>query len=49
MGKTTRITIATTRPETIPADLAIAVNPNDERYADLIGRNVEICGFYYDF
>lgn len=30
--------IATTRPETIPGDTAIAVHPNDERYRDLIGR-----------
>ncbi|MDA0301369.1 MAG: valine--tRNA ligase [Chloroflexi bacterium] len=32
------IIIATTRPETIPADTAIAVNPEDDRYAHLIGR-----------
>lgn len=31
------ITIATTRPETIFADVAIAVNPTDERYQHLIG------------
>ena len=31
------IVIATTRPETIPADTAIAVNPEDVRYAHLIG------------
>ncbi len=36
------IEIATTRPETIPGDLAIAVNPNDERYKDIVGRNVKI-------
>lgn len=36
------IEIATTRPETIPGDLAIAVNPNDERYTDLIGEYVMI-------
>lgn len=34
------IEIATTRPETIPGDLAIAVNPEDERYKDLIGKYV---------
>ena len=34
------IVIATTRPETIPADSAIAVNPDDPRYAALIGRRV---------
>ncbi|MGN9164714.1 valine--tRNA ligase [Tissierellaceae bacterium HCP3S3_D8] len=32
------ITIATTRPETILGDLAIAVNPKDERYTDLVGK-----------
>ena len=32
------ITIATTRPETLFGDMAIAVNPNDERYKDLIGK-----------
>ncbi len=32
------ITIATTRPETILADAAVAVHPNDERYAHLTGR-----------
>ena len=32
------IVIATTRPETIPADTAIAVNPEDPRYAALIGQ-----------
>ena len=34
------IVIATTRPETILADVAIAVHPGDERFADLIGRRV---------
>jgi len=34
------ITIATTRPETIPGDVAIAVNPKDKRYKDLIGEIV---------
>ncbi len=32
------ITVATTRPETLFGDMAIAVNPNDERYKDLIGK-----------
>ena len=36
------ITIATVRPETILADVAIAVNPNDPRYADLIGELVVV-------
>jgi valyl-tRNA synthetase len=32
------LTIATTRPETIPGDTAVAVNPKDPRYASLIGK-----------
>ncbi len=38
--KSYSIICATTRPETIPGDTAIAVNPEDERYADLIGKTV---------
>jgi valyl-tRNA synthetase len=34
--------IATTRPETLFADTAVAVNPNDERYAHLIGKTAII-------
>jgi valyl-tRNA synthetase len=34
------ITIATVRPATILADVAVAVHPDDERYRDLIGREV---------
>ncbi|MCH5279613.1 MAG: valine--tRNA ligase [Christensenellaceae bacterium] len=34
------ITCATTRPETILGDTGIAVNPNDPRYADIIGKTV---------
>ncbi len=36
------LTIATTRPETMMGDTAIAVNPKDTRYVDLIGKNVLI-------
>src|SRR6202140_4754951 len=36
----TFITVATTRPETMLGDAAVAVHPNDERYRDLVGRNV---------
>jgi len=36
------IQIATTRPETIPADTAVAVNPEDERFTHLIGRRVRV-------
>lgn len=32
--------IATTRPETIPGDTAVAVHPEDERYAHLVGKKV---------
>ncbi|HBT20387.1 MAG TPA: valine--tRNA ligase [Peptococcaceae bacterium] len=32
------ITVATTRPETILGDTAVAVNPDDERYTDMIGK-----------
>src|SRR5205809_6974569 len=32
--------VATTRPETIMADTAVAVPPNDKRYADLVGKRV---------
>ncbi len=34
---------ATTRPETMFKDTAVAVNPNDDRYKDLIGQNVNLC------
>ena len=36
------IEIATTRPETLLGDTAIAVHPDDERYADLIGKMAEL-------
>src|SRR5436853_119391 len=36
------ITIATVRPATILADVAVAVHPEDERYRDLIGRDVVV-------
>lgn len=32
--------VATTRPETMLGDLAVAVNPDDERYKDIIGKTV---------
>jgi valyl-tRNA synthetase len=34
------LVIATTRPETMLGDVAVAVNPNDARYRDLVGRRV---------
>ena len=36
------ISVATTRPETMLADMAVAVNPSDERYAHLVGKNVRL-------
>jgi valyl-tRNA synthetase len=36
------LTIATTRPETIMADTAICINPNDERYTHLHGKKALI-------
>ncbi len=37
-----RLTIATTRPETMMGDTAVAVNPKDKRYSHLIGQAVQI-------
>ena len=37
-----KITIATTRPETMMGDTAVAVNPKDERYINLVGKKVHI-------
>src|SRR4051795_9664922 len=39
---TSSITIATVRPATILADIAVAVNPHDARYADAIGKEVVV-------
>ena len=39
-SETESITVATTRPETMLGDMAVAVHPEDERYRHLIGRNV---------
>ena len=36
------VEIATTRPETLLGDSALAVNPNDDRYKDLVGKMVEL-------
>src|SRR3989475_1597748 len=35
-----RVSVATTRPETMLGDTAVAVNPNDERYRDLVGATL---------
>ena len=37
-----RVTVATTRPETMLGDTAVAVHPDDERYKHLIGRQVRL-------
>ena len=39
-GSGRHVTVATTRPETYVGDTAVAVNPNDPRYSDAIGRTV---------
>ncbi|MBA3576815.1 MAG: valine--tRNA ligase [Sphingomonas sp.] len=36
------ISVATTRPETMLADMAVAVHPDDERYRDLVGKQVKL-------
>lgn len=36
------VVIATTRPETMLADVAVAVNPNDDRYKGLVGKNLRL-------
>jgi valyl-tRNA synthetase len=38
-GSDRALTVATVRPETMLADTAVAVNPRDERYRDLVGRH----------
>src|SRR5690554_775457 len=44
-GSNEKVTIATTRPETILGDTAICINPNDERFSHLKGKNaiVPLC------
>ncbi|MCF7849580.1 MAG: valine--tRNA ligase [Kiritimatiellales bacterium] len=39
-GSKQKIVVATTRPETMLGDTAVAVNPRDERYKDLIGKTI---------
>ena len=36
------ITVATTRPETMLGDTAVAVNPNDQRYIGMVGKNANL-------
>ena len=42
VGSDEFITVATTRPETLLGDVAVAVNPTDERFAHLVGKLVEL-------
>ena len=42
VGSSDFVTVATTRPETMFGDMAIAVNPKDKRYKDIIGEKVEL-------
>lgn len=42
IGTDETITVATTRPETMLGDTAVAVNPNDERYRHLLGKKVAL-------
>jgi valyl-tRNA synthetase len=41
-GSERRVTVATTRPETMLGDTAVAVNPEDERYRDLLGATITL-------
>jgi len=40
--KKSSLTIATTRPELLPACVTVAVHPNDERYQQYIGKNINV-------
>ena len=42
VGNIQEVVVATTRPETMLGDTAVAVNPNDERYKDLVGKKVSL-------
>jgi valyl-tRNA synthetase len=41
-GEERRVTVATTRPETMLGDTAVAVNPDDERYSQLVGAIINL-------
>jgi valyl-tRNA synthetase len=43
-GATTFVTVATTRPETLLGDSAVAVHPEDDRFRDLLGKKVVLPG-----
>ncbi len=42
IGMDRTVTVATTRPETMLGDTAVAVNPSDNRYKDLIGKTISL-------
>ena len=42
IDKSGYLTVATTRPETMLGDVAVAVNPDDQRYAGFVGKEVEL-------
>ena len=42
IGTDRTVTVATTRPETMLGDTAVAVNPKDERYKDLVGKTIAL-------
>ncbi|WP_054285402.1 valine--tRNA ligase [Gulbenkiania mobilis] len=42
VGSDEFVTVATTRPETLLGDVAVAVNPDDERYTHLVGKQLEL-------
>lgn len=42
LNSTEYIVVATTRPETMLGDVAVAVNPNDERYKHLVGKKLKL-------
>ena len=46
-GEKDKLLIATTRPEFLPACVAICVNPEDKRYKNLIGKNISVPLFGY--
>lgn len=41
-GENRYLVVATTRPETIMGDTAVCINPNDERYRDLVGKSLVV-------
>lgn len=42
VGEKTEVIISTTRPETMLGDTAVAVNPTDERYQELVGKKLKL-------